>query len=90
MGSVLLRNSLSILSIVISTITILVAAVRVFYIYPVYLIHATYDFDVGLRCLLELIVLAVLMIILIKGTKYLIINIGCGPNDRPIKREELG
>lgn len=76
----LLRNSISILFIVVSTITILKAAIYVIYILPFFLVYGTYDFNEGLHCVLTLIVLAVLMIILVRVTKYLIINIGVEQN----------
>jgi len=75
----LLRNSLSIAFIVVSVYGILIAAFQVIYVLPFYLVYAEYTFYEGLHCLGTLIVLALLMIILIKTTKYLIINIGVEP-----------
>ena len=80
MGSVLLRNSVTILFILFGIYTTLLTAFWVLYVLPWFLVFATYTFYEGLYCLFSLIFLAVAMILVARATKYLIINIGVEQN----------
>ena len=80
MGSVLLRNSVTILFILFGIYTTLLTAFWVLYVLPWFLVFATYTFYEGLHCLFSLIFLAVAMILVARGTKYLIISIGVEQN----------
>ena len=80
MEHALLRNSISILMIIFGTYTTLLIAFWVLYVLPWFLVFATYTFYEGLHCLFSLIFLAVAMILVARGTKYLIINIGVEQN----------
>ena len=76
----LLRNSVTILFILFGVYSTLLAAFWVLYVLPWFLVYATYTFYEGLHCFFSLLVLAVLMILIAKGTKFLIINIGVEQN----------
>ena len=80
MGSVLLRNSVTILFILFGIYTTLLTAFWVLYVLPWFLVFATYTFNEGFYCLSFLIFLAVAMILIARATKSLIINIGVEQN----------
>lgn len=80
MTNKLLRNSTTILIILFGTYTTLLTAFWVLYVLPWFLVYATYTFYEGLHCFFSLIFLAVAMILIARGTKYLIINIGVEQN----------
>ena len=88
MKNKLLRNSLSILLIVTGIITVLIE-IFVIYIIAWAIINGLYPSPIYEPVIL-IILFSVVLIFLIPSIKTLIINIGCEPNDRPDKEEQMG
>jgi len=76
----LLRNLITILWIILSIYTILIAAFWVIYALPWFLVYETYTFYEGFQTSLLWILLTTATILLTKGTKHIIIELGVEPN----------